>query len=178
MNALGDQRIIRDRIGGDLVLACRHTLEQETYGLRLRAPLYIGIGSHLGRDDRTVPRRRPTQHRGTGPIAEKHAGRTVFPIDEGRKFFRADDQRVREGTVGNQPLRDFTFDVLGSIRCRERGYFRRDMLEWLWSKYEAIHKTYYGDLLWVFLMLELWHVTQGDRIPRSFNDRAYSVGTH
>jgi asparagine synthase (glutamine-hydrolysing) len=63
----------------------------------------------------------------------------------------------------NKPLRDFTFDVLGADRCRQRGYFRRDLPEWLWSQYETVHQGYYGDLLWVFLMLELWHLTQGDR---------------
>jgi asparagine synthase (glutamine-hydrolysing) len=60
----------------------------------------------------------------------------------------------------NKPLRDFTFDVLGSEKCRGRGYFRRDLLEWLWSQYEQVHRQFYGEMLWVFLMLELWHVTQ------------------
>jgi asparagine synthase (glutamine-hydrolysing) len=63
----------------------------------------------------------------------------------------------------HKPLRDFTFDVLGSDRCRQRGYFRRDLLEWLWSQYQTVHRAYYGDLLWVFMMLELWHLTQADR---------------
>jgi asparagine synthase (glutamine-hydrolysing) len=71
------------------------------------------------------------------------------------------------------PLRDFTFDVLGSSRSRERGYFRRDLLEWLWSQYEQVHRSYYGNLLWLFLMLELWHVEQHDvRAPRDVNSRA------
>lgn len=60
------------------------------------------------------------------------------------------------------PLRDFTFDILGSARCRQRGYFRRDIFDWLWTNYETVHQTYYGDLLWVFLMLELWHLKQND----------------
>src|SRR5438094_619599 len=56
------------------------------------------------------------------------------------------------------PLQDFTFDVLGSTRCRQRGYFRPDLFEWLWSQYESVHQKFYGDLLWVFMMLELWHL--------------------
>lgn len=60
----------------------------------------------------------------------------------------------------DKPLREFTFDALGSRRCRERGYFRPDLLEWLWSRYETIHRSYYGELLWIFLMLELWHLSQ------------------
>jgi asparagine synthase (glutamine-hydrolysing) len=63
----------------------------------------------------------------------------------------------------NKPLRDFTFDVLGSTQCRERGYFRGDLLEWLWSRYENVHRQFYGEMLWVFLMLELWHVTKRHR---------------
>ena len=34
-----------------------------------------------------------------------------------------------------KPLREFTFDTLGSQQCRERGYFRRDLLEWVWQRY-------------------------------------------
>jgi asparagine synthase (glutamine-hydrolysing) len=62
----------------------------------------------------------------------------------------------------HKPLRDFTFDVLGSARCRQRGYFRRDLLEWLWKQYQSVHRAYYGDALWMFLMLELWHVAKVD----------------
>jgi asparagine synthase (glutamine-hydrolysing) len=71
----------------------------------------------------------------------------------------------------DKPLRDFTFDVLGSPRCRQRGYFRRDLLEWIWSKYETEHRGYYGEILWVFLMLELWHVVHRDH-PASVPERA------
>jgi len=66
----------------------------------------------------------------------------------------------------DKPLRDFTFDVLGSDRCRQRGYFRPDLLEWLWSRYETEHRGYYGEILWVFMMLELWHVVHRDESAR------------
>ncbi len=62
----------------------------------------------------------------------------------------------------HRPLRDFTFDLLGSSRCRQRGYFRRDLLEWLWQGYERESRIYYGDVLWVFLMLEQWHLHHDD----------------
>jgi asparagine synthase (glutamine-hydrolysing) len=54
-------------------------------------------------------------------------------------------------------LKEFTFDTLGSERARQRGYFREDLLEWLWSGYQGIHRGFFGDALWVFLLLELWH---------------------
>jgi asparagine synthase (glutamine-hydrolysing) len=58
----------------------------------------------------------------------------------------------------SRPLREFTFDVLGTARCRQRGYFRPGLLEWIWSQYESVHRRYYGEILWLLLMLELWHV--------------------
>jgi len=67
----------------------------------------------------------------------------------------------------SRPLREFTFDVLGTARCRQRGYFRPDLLDWIWSRYERVHRSYYGELLWLFLMLELWHVKHADaRFPQ------------
>jgi asparagine synthase (glutamine-hydrolysing) len=59
-------------------------------------------------------------------------------------------------------LRDFTFDILGSRRCLQRGYFRSGLLNWLWSQYQSVHRDYYGEILWMLLMLELWHVTHAD----------------
>jgi asparagine synthase (glutamine-hydrolysing) len=62
----------------------------------------------------------------------------------------------------SRPLRDFTFDVLNAARCRQRGYFRTGLLDWLWSQYESVHRGYYGEILWMLLMLELWHVAHAD----------------
>jgi asparagine synthase (glutamine-hydrolysing) len=62
----------------------------------------------------------------------------------------------------HESLRNFTLDTLGSARFQQRGYFRKGVIEWLWSQYENVHQRYYGDLLWVFLMLELWHLKQHD----------------
>jgi len=59
----------------------------------------------------------------------------------------------------NQALHNFVFDTLGSSAARERGYLRPDLLDWLWSSYQSENKIYYGDVLWIFLMLELWHLS-------------------
>jgi asparagine synthase (glutamine-hydrolysing) len=64
-----------------------------------------------------------------------------------------------------KPLRDFTFDVLGTARCRQRGYFRSGLLDWLWSQYQSVHRSYYGEILWMLLMLEMWHITHADVRP-------------
>jgi asparagine synthase (glutamine-hydrolysing) len=58
----------------------------------------------------------------------------------------------------HKTLREFAFDILGSNSARQRGYFRPDILEWLFSRYESESKVFYGDVLWIFLMLELWHL--------------------
>jgi asparagine synthase (glutamine-hydrolysing) len=54
-------------------------------------------------------------------------------------------------------LRELTRDTLGSVRCSTRGYFRRQFMEELFRRFEEDESTYYGDTLWTFLVLELWH---------------------
>jgi asparagine synthase (glutamine-hydrolysing) len=54
-------------------------------------------------------------------------------------------------------LRELTHDTLRSQRSLERGYFRREFLDELFRKHFASDDTFYGDTLWAFLMLELWH---------------------
>jgi asparagine synthase (glutamine-hydrolysing) len=54
-------------------------------------------------------------------------------------------------------LRTMAHDVLLSPTAYQRGYFRRDFIEKLMSNLEQDDTPYFGDLLWVFLMLELWH---------------------
>jgi asparagine synthase (glutamine-hydrolysing) len=54
-------------------------------------------------------------------------------------------------------LRELGRDMLLSARAFERGYFRRAFIEDLFQKHEDDVTTYYGDTLWNFLMLELWH---------------------
>lgn len=47
--------------------------------------------------------------------------------------------------------------VLFDARTYQRGYFRRDFIEQLFENMAQDDTPYFGDLLWVFLMLELWH---------------------
>ena len=54
-------------------------------------------------------------------------------------------------------IRELTHDVLLSTRAFERGYFRRRFIEELFQKHETEDSSYYGDTLWTFLSLELWH---------------------
>ncbi len=63
-------------------------------------------------------------------------------------------------------LREWSRDVLLSRRCFERGYFRREFIEDLFRKHEADDSTYYGDILWSFFVLELWHRQSVDELAR------------
>jgi hypothetical protein len=54
-------------------------------------------------------------------------------------------------------LRTRSRDVLLSRVAYQRGYFRKEFIEKLMDHLEQDDTPYYGDLLWVFLMLELWH---------------------
>jgi asparagine synthase (glutamine-hydrolysing) len=54
-------------------------------------------------------------------------------------------------------LRAMSRDVLLSPVAYQRGYFRKEFIEKLMAHLEQDNTPYYGDLLWVFLMLELWH---------------------
>lgn len=48
-------------------------------------------------------------------------------------------------------------EVLYDPRTYQRGYFQRSFIELLFSNMQQDETPYHGDLLWAFLMLELWH---------------------
>ena len=54
-------------------------------------------------------------------------------------------------------MRELTRDTLMSARAFGRGYFQRTFIEDLFRKHESEESTYYGDTLWTFLAMELWH---------------------
>jgi len=54
-------------------------------------------------------------------------------------------------------FRSLARDVLLDSRTYQRGYFQRSFVERLFQQSEADDGAYFGDSLWLFLMLELWH---------------------
>jgi asparagine synthase (glutamine-hydrolysing) len=54
-------------------------------------------------------------------------------------------------------IRELSYDTLLSARAFARGYFRRAFIEDLFRKHDTGDEIYYGDTLWTFLLLELWH---------------------
>jgi asparagine synthase (glutamine-hydrolysing) len=93
----------------------------------------------------------------------KRAVRNLLPAETIKKTKHGFGLPFSVWLGDHQKLRDFTFDVLGSARCQQRGYFRPGLLSWLWSQYESVHRGYYGEILWTWMMLELWHVMHGDK---------------
>jgi asparagine synthase (glutamine-hydrolysing) len=54
-------------------------------------------------------------------------------------------------------LRELARDTLLSRVALQRGYFNRKFLERLFDLHQEDRTTFFGDNIWVFLMLELWH---------------------
>jgi len=59
--------------------------------------------------------------------------------------------------------RGFISDLLHDRRTRQRGYVQASLLDDLWERHQTDPTTYYGDTLWTFVMLELWHRHHVDR---------------
>ena len=57
----------------------------------------------------------------------------------------------------DRKLRTWANEILLDPRTYQRGYFRRQFIEHLFCQMENDSTPYFGDLLYVFLMLELWH---------------------
>jgi asparagine synthase (glutamine-hydrolysing) len=54
-------------------------------------------------------------------------------------------------------MRELSHDILLSQRTFERGYFCRGFVEYLFRKCDSDDTSFYGDTLWIFLAMELWH---------------------
>jgi len=59
---------------------------------------------------------------------------------------------------GHPKLRSWAEQILYDPRTYQRGYFQREFIEQLFKLMdENPSSSFYGDVMWVFLMLELWH---------------------
>jgi asparagine synthase (glutamine-hydrolysing) len=54
----------------------------------------------------------------------------------------------------HEPLRDLAYDSLSSLKGR--GYVRSDFIDGAIRLHREGHAGYYGELIWVLMMLELW----------------------
>ena len=87
----------------------------------------------------------------------KRAFRNLLPPEVIKKKKHGFGIPVAYWLKSDSRLREFSRDVLFSSRALGRGYFRQDFLEDLMRMHEADDTPYYGDTVWSFLVLELWH---------------------
>ena len=87
----------------------------------------------------------------------KQAFRNLLPVEIMQKKKHGFGIPVADWMKSDPKLRDLARDTLLSRRAFERGYFRRQFIEELFRKHEADESSYYGDTIWSFLTLELWH---------------------
>ena len=97
----------------------------------------------------------------------KRAFRHLLPPEVIRKKKHGFGLPVSGWLKSDRRLRELARDTLFSTCAFERGYFRKEFIEDLFQKYELDDSTYYGDTIWTFLILELWH--------RQFVDEAAKV---
>ena len=53
-----------------------------------------------------------------------------------------------------QPLKDLAYDSINSLK--KRPYFKAEFLDHTIKMHQSIHAGYYGELIWILMMLELW----------------------
>ncbi|NOQ15580.1 MAG: asparagine synthase [Methyloprofundus sp.] len=59
-----------------------------------------------------------------------------------------------------QPLKELAYDSIESLK--KRPYFKTEFLDHTLKMHQSIHAAYYGELIWILMMLELWF--QGKRL--------------
>ena len=88
----------------------------------------------------------------------KRALRELLPVEIIKKKKHGFGIPVAAWMKSNPRMRALARDTLLSNRAFGRGYFERKPIEDLFHMLETTDDTsYYGDILWTFLVLELWH---------------------
>jgi len=54
----------------------------------------------------------------------------------------------------HQPLKELAYDSINSLK--KRPYFKKEFLDHTVEMHQSIHAAYYGELIWILMMLELW----------------------
>jgi len=54
----------------------------------------------------------------------------------------------------HQPLKELAYDSINDLK--QRHYFRPEFLDHAITMHQSIHASYYGELIWILMMLELW----------------------
>lgn len=97
----------------------------------------------------------------------KRAFRNLLPVEIIKKTKHGFGIPVALWLKEYQPLRELLHDTLSSSRALDRGQFRRDFVQDLLRKHEADDSSYYGDIVWILLVLELWYRSRIDEPART-----------
>jgi asparagine synthase (glutamine-hydrolysing) len=54
----------------------------------------------------------------------------------------------------HQPLKELAYDSINSLKKRD--YLRSDFLDHAIKMHQSVHASYYGELIWILMMLEQW----------------------
>lgn len=54
----------------------------------------------------------------------------------------------------HQPLKELAYDSLNALK--KRGFFRNEFIDHAIFMHQGLHASYYGELIWIFMMLENW----------------------
>lgn len=88
----------------------------------------------------------------------KRAFRNLLPPEIVKKKKHGFGIPVASWIREDRRMREMARDVLLSSRTDQRGYFRRQFVEELFRMNDVeTESPYYGDTLWTFLVMELWH---------------------
>lgn len=59
----------------------------------------------------------------------------------------------------HQPLKELAYDAIHDLKKRD--YFKPGFLDHAIEMHQSIHAAYYGELIWILMMLELWFAGKG-----------------
>ena len=59
----------------------------------------------------------------------------------------------------HQPLKELAYDAIQALKRRD--YFQPKFLDHAIEMHQSIHAAYYGELIWILMMLELWFAGKG-----------------
>jgi asparagine synthase (glutamine-hydrolysing) len=59
----------------------------------------------------------------------------------------------------HQPLKQLAYGTINDLKRRE--FFKSDFLDHAIEMHQSVHAAYYGDLVWMLMMLEFWFVGKG-----------------
>lgn len=68
-------------------------------------------------------------------------------------------------------LQEFKMDLLMDPRTRQRGYFRPDFYDRLLRLHRETQSSYYGEVVWYLLALEMWHRQHFDHVSGASSGR-------